>query len=55
MITKELQKAYKAPKAKVVELVIVSVLCGSGDGDFVDGSSTETLGTQDLSGNDIWG
>ena len=55
MITKELQKAYKAPMTKVVEFAVVSVLCGSGDGDFVDGSSTETLGTQDLSGDDIWG
>ena len=51
MITKELQKAYKAPQAELVELGVMSVLCGSQDG--VDGSSTEGLDEQDLSGF-IW-
>lgn len=49
------KKSYKAPKAKVVEVGIRSVLCGSQDGlDSDGGASTEKLDEQDYSGL-IWG
>ena len=50
----DLKKAYKAPQAKVLELGVVSVLCGSPDSpDYVGGTSTEELDEQDISGS-IW-
>ena len=51
MIVKELQKVYCAPKAKVVEMGVMSVLCGSQDG--FSGSGTEQLEEEDVSGS-IW-
>lgn len=51
MITKELQKVYKPPKAKVVEVSVCRVLCNS------KLSSTEQLVEDDMSEtseNSIW-
>ena len=51
MITKELQKVYKAPVAKVVEVSVRRVLCDS------KLSSTEQLVEDDMSEtseNSIW-
>ena len=53
MITKELQKAYKAPVAKVVEVGVYSVLCQSDETARLGGSYTEHLDETDLS-ESIW-
>ena len=53
MITKELQKVYKAPKTKVVEVGFYSVLCQSGETASLGGSSTERLDETDIS-ESIW-
>lgn len=50
MIIKDLQKVYCAPAAKVVEIGIVNVLCGSLDG--VSSTSTEQL--DEVDGTNIW-
>lgn len=50
MIIKDLQSVYCAPAAKVVEMGIMSVLCGSQDG--VGNTSTEQL--DEVDGTNIW-
>lgn len=48
------KKAYKAPQAKVIEVGIMSILCGSQGGACnLGSSSTEQLIEQDVSGS-IW-
>lgn len=51
MSIKDLQKVYCAPRAKVIEVRVQGVLCGSQD--YVGNSSTEQLEEDDLS-NSIW-
>lgn len=48
------KKAYKAPQAKVIEVGIMSILCGSQGGACnLGSSSTEQLIEQDVS-ESIW-
>ena len=54
MRTKELQEAYRAPKAKVVEMGVRSVLCQSPVPATLGGSNTEDLEEVDMS-KSIWG
>ena len=57
MRTKELQEAYRAPKAKVVEMEVRSVLCQSETVPVpatFGGSNTEDLEEVDMS-KSIWG
>lgn len=54
MRAKELQEAYRAPKAKVVEMGVRSVLCQSPVPATLGGSRTEDLEEVDMS-KSIWG
>lgn len=57
MRAKELQEAYRAPKAKVVEMDVRSVLCQSPVPATLGGSRTEQLEEDDMSEsskNSIW-